>query len=52
MEIHVRVVVRTTIATASPSTPSLYWMPKTGIQSTVSTNWKAASPTRGRVDSR
>ena len=34
MEIHVRVVVRTTSATDSPSAPSLYWMPKIGIQST------------------
>ena len=33
MQIHVRVVVRTTSATDRPSTPSLYWMPKTGIQS-------------------
>ena len=34
MQIHVRVVVSTTSATDRPSTPSLYWMPKTGIQST------------------
>ena len=40
MEIQVRVVVRTTIATDSPSTPSLYWMPKRGIQSSCSTYWK------------
>ena len=33
MVIHVSVVVRTTSATDSPSTPSLYWMPKSGIQS-------------------
>ena len=32
--IHDSVVVRTTSATASPSAPSLYWMPKIGIQST------------------
>ena len=30
--IHVSVVVRTTSATDSPSAPTLYWMPKTGIQ--------------------
>ena len=52
MAIHDRVVVSTTMATASPSAPSLYWMPKTGIQSTVSTYWKAASPVRGRAGSR
>ena len=40
IEIHDSVVVRTTSATDSPSAPSLYWMPKIGIQSTVSTNWK------------
>ena len=40
MEIQVSVVVRTTIATERPSTPTLYWMPKSGIQSSVSTNWK------------
>ena len=33
MEIQVSVVVSTTRAADSPSTPSLYWMPKTGIQS-------------------
>ena len=32
MLIQVSVVVRTTRATDRPSTPSLYWMPKTGIQ--------------------
>ena len=46
MEIEVRVVVRTTSAIDSPSAPSLYWMPKTGIQSTVSTNWKPSRPGR------
>ena len=35
MLIQVSVVVRTTSATDSPSTPSLYWMPKSGIQSTL-----------------
>ena len=40
MLIQVRVVVRTTSASDSPSTPSLYWMPKSGIQSNSSTNWK------------
>ena len=34
MQIHVRVVVNTTRAADMPSTPSLYWMPKRGIQST------------------
>ena len=33
IEIQVSVVVSTTSAADSPSTPSLYWMPKTGIQS-------------------
>ena len=33
MQIQVSVVVRTTRAADSPSTPSLYWMPKIGIQS-------------------
>ena len=41
IEIHVSVVVRATIATERPSTPSLYWMPKSGIQSSCSTYWKA-----------
>ena len=40
IEIHDSVVVRTTSSTARPSAPSLYWMPKIGIQSTVSTYWK------------
>ena len=44
MEIQVRVVVRTTSATDNPSAPSLYWMPKTGIHATVSTNWKPGRP--------
>ena len=44
MLIQVSVVVRTTSATDSPSAPSLYWIPKIGIQSTVSTNWKPGSP--------
>ena len=43
MLIQVIVVVRTTRATASPSAPILYWMPKIGIQSTVWTNWKPGS---------
>ena len=37
MQIHDRVVVSTTRAADSPSTPSLYWMPKIGIQSIAST---------------
>ena len=37
MLIQVRVVVSTTSTADSPSTPTLYWIPKTGIQSTVST---------------
>ena len=32
MLIQLRVVVRTTSASDRPSTPSLYWMPKIGIQ--------------------
>ena len=52
MLIHVSVVVSTTSATDMPSTPSLYWMPKTRDPvGTVSTNWKpvdasASKPTR------
>ena len=37
MLIQVRVVVSTTSTADRPSTPTLYWIPKTGIQSTVST---------------
>ena len=36
MLIHDSVVVRTTRTADRPSTPTLYWIPKTGIQSTVS----------------
>ena len=39
MLIQVRVVVRTTRTSDSPSTPTLYWMPKTGIQLIASTSW-------------
>ena len=49
MLIQVSVVVRTTRASESPSTPSLYWMPKAGIQSAVSTSWK---PARAAVEAR
>ena len=42
MLIQVRVVVSTTRASDRPSTPSLYWMPKSGIQISSSTNWKPA----------
>ena len=49
MAIEVRVVVSTTSATDSPSAPSLYWMPKTGIQDSVSTNSKPGRP-RGVAD--
>ena len=38
------VVVRTTRATDSPSAPSLYWMPKNGIQSAAAANWKPSLP--------
>jgi len=41
MLIHDRVVVSTTRISDSPSTPTLYWMPKTGIQSWLSMSWKA-----------
>ena len=37
MLIHDSSVVRTTSSAARPSTPTLYWTPKTGIQSTRST---------------
>ena len=40
MLIQLIVVVSTTSATASPSAPSWYWMPKTGIQSSSTPNWK------------
>jgi hypothetical protein len=33
----VRTVVRITRATDRPSTPTLYWMPKSGIHGAVST---------------
>ena len=46
MAIQVRVVVRTTSAIDRPSAPTLYWMPKTGIQAYVSTNWKPTRPGR------
>ena len=57
IEIHDSVVVRITRISERPSTPSLYWIPKTGIQLTVSTYWKnplcsgpAANPTTSRSD--
>ena len=43
IEIHDRVVVSTTSRTASPSAPTLYWIPKNGIQSTVSLYWNPRS---------
>jgi len=46
MLIAVRVVVRTTRATERPSTPSLYWIPNRGIQSTASPYWKPGRPGR------
>ncbi len=48
-QIHVSVVVRTTSAADSPSTPSLYWMPNSGIQSTTSTYWNPASAGTNRA---
>ncbi len=42
MLIQLSVVVRATMSTLRPSTPSLYWMPKDGIQSVASLNWKPA----------
>ncbi len=48
MQIQVRVVVRTTSAADSPSTPSLNWMPKAGIQSASMRYWKSAAPTPWR----
>jgi hypothetical protein len=44
MLIHVSVVVRTTIRRLRPSTPTLYWMPKLGIQSNASLYWNPAWP--------
>jgi len=46
IEIQVRVVVSTTNAADSPSTPSLYWMPKIGIQSTSTVYSKPGRPGR------
>ena len=46
MLIQVRVVVRTTSAADSPSTPSLYWTPNAGIQSATSTYWNPGLPGR------
>ena len=43
MLIQLRVVVRTTSRTDRPSTPTLYWIPKTGIQSWTSWYWKLGS---------
>ena len=40
IEIHDRVVVRTTRTSDRPSTPSLNWMPNSGIQSASTTYWK------------
>ncbi len=44
MQIQVSVVVRTTSAADRPSTPSLYWMPNSGIQSYVSVKLNPAPP--------
>ena len=44
MLIQVSVVVSTTRTIESPSTPTVYWMPNIGIQSTRSTNWKPGGP--------
>ena len=41
MLIHDRVVVRRTRMSDSPSTPTLYWIPKSGIHWSVSLYWKA-----------
>ena len=46
MLIQLSVVVSTTSAIESPSAPSLYWMPKNGIQSTVVSNSKPSLPGR------
>ena len=48
MLIHERVVVSTTSTSERPSTPTLYWMPKAGIQSNCSTNWKPPAGWFGR----
>ena len=40
MLIQLSVVVRTTRSRDSPSTPSLYWIPKSGIHDSCSVNWK------------
>ena len=44
MAIQESVVVRTTSATDRPSTPTLYWIPKNGIHSATSPNWKPGRP--------
>ena len=45
IEIHDRVVVRTTSRTDRPSAPTLYWIPKNGIHWATSTYWNR--PPRG-----
>jgi hypothetical protein len=47
IEIHDRVVVRTTSTSDRPSIPSLNWMPNSGIQSASTTYWN--SPLRSGV---
>src|SRR5947209_6051413 len=42
IEIQVSVVVRTTRTSDRPSTPTWYWMPNSGIQSTAGSAWKPA----------
>src|SRR5579885_3616757 len=46
MLIQVRVVVRTRRTRESPSTPTLYWIPKAEIQGTASTYWNPGRPGR------
>ena len=46
MAIHDSVVVSTTSATDSPSAPSLYWMPKNGIQSSARRTGSPGRPGR------
>ncbi len=50
MQIHERVVVRTTRMSDSPSTPTLYWIPKSGIHSSASVYWNARASGRQRVE--
>ena len=52
MLIHESVVVSTTSTSERPSTPTLYWIPKAGIQSACSMNSKPPPARPGRKPTR